>query len=130
MPLRSLLMINAALAGLHGLGFIFVPGAMLSLYNIADSVGARFIGQLFGAEMMVVTMITWMCHNMIEKRTLHAIVLANLVADIVATVVSFNAVLIGATGTMGWVMASIFALLTAGYLDAYLREDEGSVFST
>jgi hypothetical protein len=67
---------------------------------------------------------------MIEKRTLHAIVLANLVADIVATVVSFNAVLIGATGTMGWVMAILFALLAAGYLDAYLREDEGSVFST
>ena len=46
MPLRSLLMINAVLAGAHGLGFIFVPGAMLGLYNIADSLGARFIGTI------------------------------------------------------------------------------------
>jgi len=54
MSLRNLLIVNAFLATFHGLGFLLLPTTLLGLYQIEAGTGAQLMGQLFGAELIVV----------------------------------------------------------------------------
>ena len=121
MNLRLLLTINAFLAVAHGLGFILLPGQLLTFYQIAGSPGAEFMGQLFGTELLVVAIVAWKARDFQGLATLSAVVLANLIADVVGTVLSVRAVTVGVTGPVGWLAVAIYGLLALGYLLVYLK---------
>ena len=59
MTLRTFFAINAVLAIGHGLGFILMPSFLLGLYQLAPAPGTMLMGQLFGAELLVVALIAW-----------------------------------------------------------------------
>ena len=121
MSLRNLLIVNAFLATFHGLGFLLIPTTLLGLYQIEAGSGAQLMGQLFGAELIVVAVITWLGRNLTDAPALRAIVLGNLLADIAGTVVSIKAVLSGTTGPAGWLAVAIYGLLAIGYIAVQLR---------
>jgi hypothetical protein len=121
MNLRILFTINAVLAIFHGVGFIAVPGQMLALYQIAGSPATDLMGQLFGAELLVVAIITWVGRNLTDEKALSGIVIANLVADIVGTILSVKGVLGGVTGMLGWMAVAIYAFLAIAYLSAFMQ---------
>lgn len=116
MTLRTLFVINAILAIGHGLGFIFLPGTLLMLYQVPVSAGAVLMGQLFGTELLVVALITWYGSRLTDAPALSAIVLASLVAAAVGTVITAKALADGIFGPMGWLALAIYGLLALGYL--------------
>lgn len=122
MNLRLLLTINAIVALAHGIGFILLPALLLSFYQIAGNVGAEFMGQLFGAQLLVVAVITWKARDFQSLDATMAVVLANLVADAVGTALSARAVLTGVSGIMGWLAVAIYGLLAIAYLLVYLQK--------
>ncbi|MBL8378639.1 MAG: hypothetical protein JNM79_12270 [Burkholderiales bacterium] len=121
--MRLLLTINAFLATAHGLGFILLPSQMLAFYQIAGGSGAEFMGQLFGAELLVVAIVTWKARDFVSLGALAAVVLANLVADAVGTVLSVRAVMAGTVGAFGWLAVAIYGLLALAYLAVYLKKN-------
>ena len=121
MNLRPLLTVNAVLATGHGLGFIIAPSLLLSLYQIAGSAGAALMGQLFGAELLVVAIICWKARDFTNPQAITAVVLAGLIPNAVGTVISLLAILNGAIGVMGWVAVAIYVGLSAGYLAAQVQ---------
>ncbi len=121
MPLRNLLIVNAFLATFHGLGFLLLPTTLLGLYQIEPGTGAQLMGQLFGAELIVVAVITWQGRNFTDAPALRAIVLANLLADVAGTVVSTKAVVSGGMGPAGWLAVAIYGFLAIGYLAIQLK---------
>jgi hypothetical protein len=116
MRLTNLFLINAVLAIVHGVGFIFLPSTLLKLYQVSVAPGAVLMGQLFGAALVFVAIITWHARTMIDGSALSAIVLANLVADLAGTVITAKRLVDGVFGPMGWLALAIYGVLSAGYL--------------
>lgn len=122
MQLRMLLSVNAVLAILHGLGFILLPEVLLDLYQVSLAPGASLMGQLFGAELLVVAVICWKARDFSSPDVLAAVVLANLVADVVGTVISVRATVNGIMGSTGWLAVAIYGLLAIAYLLVVVRK--------
>jgi hypothetical protein len=127
MFLRKLLILNAALAAFHGLGFILMPSFMLNFYQIAQGSGALVMGQLFGAELIVVAVITWLGREFTDAKALSAVIWANLLADAVGTVISVQATLTGGMGSTGWLAVAIYGGLAVAYVVVLFGRNAQSV---
>lgn len=121
MTLRTFFAINAVLAIGHGLGFILMPSFLLGLYQLAPAPGTMLMGQLFGAELLVIALIAWYGRALTDAAALTAIVLALLVSSAVGTLVSAKGLIDGVFGPMGWLAIAIYLFLTVGYLYFYLQ---------
>lgn len=116
MNLRHVLALNAVLAAFHGVAFIGVPSLMLGLYQIPPGPGAALMGQLFGAELLVVAIVCWRGRHFDSAAALDALVLAGVVANAVGLVLCLRAIQTGSMGIMGWLGVAIYAALAGGYL--------------
>ena len=115
MKLRNLFMLNAVLAFGFGVGFVLIPGAMLTLYGMAQSPSANLAGQLFGVELIAVGLLCWFVRDVSDAAALRAIMLALLIADVVGLIVVLTGTLSGVMSVMGWSGVAIYLGLAAGY---------------
>ena len=122
MNMRAVLTVNAILAVLHGIGFILAPSLLLSLYQVPPSPGASLMGQLFGAQLLVVAIICWKGRDFSSTSALSALVVAGLVPNVAGAIIGVMGILGGAMGTMGWLGVMIYAGLALAYLAVQLRK--------
>jgi hypothetical protein len=115
MGLNTLLVINAVVSAVFGLGFVLVPGQVVSLYGIEESAALMYTGQLFGAALIGFAVLSWFARNATESEARRAIVLAFLIGDAVGFFVS----LIGQVGevvnALGWSTVGLYLLLALGF---------------
>ena len=83
MKLNAFMVINAIIAAVFGLGLVFVPGQVVSLYGYTADVGLSYTGQLFGAALLVIAVLTWSARNLPDSDARRAILLALFVGDAV-----------------------------------------------
>jgi hypothetical protein len=57
--LATFLGINAIVAGVHGVGFIFVPSMLLAIYGVPATPGSVLMGELFGVQLLFVAVVAW-----------------------------------------------------------------------
>lgn len=122
MNLRTLLTVNAILAVLHGIGFIFAPSLLLSLYQVPQAPGASLMGQLFGVQLLVVAIICWKGRDFSSTSALSALVLAGLIPNAAGAIIIVISILGGSMGVMGWGGVVIYAGLALAYLSIQLRK--------
>jgi hypothetical protein len=115
MQIRFLLIVTAVLATIHGLGFVLLPAAFLSFYGLTAGAAEQLLGQLLGAELLVVAIVTWLGRKLTEGKALGAIVVAMLISAAVGTVVTVEGTLNTPLSVTGWLAVAIYALLTLGY---------------
>lgn len=130
MKLVTLLTINAVLATLHGLGFVFLPSLMLWFYGVSSSPGALIMGQLFGCHLLALGVLSWTARKDGDERPNMPVVWAGLVSNPVGTVLVFWAIQKGSFGPMGWLGVAIYAGLALGYwtvLGAVRRQTTTSI---
>ena len=116
MNIRAMLTLNAFLAFLHGIGFILAPSLLLGLYQIPQGAGASVMGQLFGAELLVVAIVCWKGRDFTSAAALSALVLGGVVGNTVGALVTLRATLGDVMGIMGWAGVLIYVVLAVGYL--------------
>lgn len=127
MKLGTLFLINAILAIGHGLGFIFLPSTLLALYQVSVAPGSVLMGQLFGAQLLFIAIVTWYARDLRDGRALGAIVLGGVITAAAGTAITAKALSDGAVGPMGWLALAIYGLLTLGYLYFQLQPTKRSV---
>ena len=115
MKLNAFLIINAIIAAVFGLGFVFVPGQVLSLYDIAGGDQIELIGQLFGASLVAFAVVTWSVRNAPDSEARRAILLALLVGDAVGFIVALIGQLGGVVNAVGWSTVVIYLVLAIGF---------------
>lgn len=64
MKLSTLMMVNAIVGAVFGLGFVFAPGQVTSLYSPEVGVTLRYVAQLFGAALLGFAVLTWVARRL------------------------------------------------------------------
>ncbi len=60
MKLGNLFAVNAMIAGLFGLAFVFAPAQLLAQYGLAIDAAFGLVAQLFGAALIGYAVLTWL----------------------------------------------------------------------
>ena len=120
MKLSALMIVNAIVAAVFGLGFIFAPGQVAAFYNPevgSPEVGAvlKIVAQLFGAALLAFAVLTWVARNAPDSEARRAILLALFVGESVGFVIALIGQLGGEVNALGWSTVAIYLLLAVGF---------------
>ena len=115
MKLGNLFAVNAVIAGLFGLAFVFAPAQLLAQYGLAVDAGFGLVAQLFGAALIGYAILTWQVRKTADSDARRAIVLALFISDGVAFVLALMAQLKGLVNSLGWSTVAIYLLLALGF---------------
>lgn len=115
MTIRTLMIVNAIIAGLFGIGFVLVPGQLLSQYGITPDPAFNLVGQLLGAAFIGFAVLTWAARNTTDSEARRAILLALFVGDAIGFIVALIAQLGGIVNALGWSTVVIYLLLALGW---------------
>jgi len=107
--------INAVVAVIFGLGFVFAPGQTLSFYGISPDAAFSLVAQLFGASLVGFAVLTWSARNAKASDALKAIILALFVSDGIGFILSVIGQIQGVPNALGWLNVAIYLLLTLGF---------------
>lgn len=121
MTYKNFLSIASIVAFLFALGFILMPGQLMSFYNVELNAGGILIGQFFGATLLGFGLLNWLGRDFSENGAKQAVLTANLASDALGFIFMLIGQLGGVPGinALGWSSVLIYLLLAAGF--AYLR---------
>ena len=121
MTYRNLLTLASIIAFIFGLGFILMPGQLVSFYNVQLTDGGILIAQLYGGTLFSFGLLNWLARGFSDDAVRRAILTANLVGDALGFIFSLMGQLGGVpeVNALGWSTVLLYLILTAGF--AYLR---------
>lgn len=115
MKLSGLLVLTAILALIYGLGFLFIPATVLTIYGVSPGPGVNLVGQFLGVMLIAVGLICWLARNIPDSTTQRAIVQASLIAYVIGLIVSLRGIFTQAFNAVGWSVVAIMLVLSLGY---------------
>jgi hypothetical protein len=114
MSIRIFFTVFAVLSGLFGLGFVFVPGAVLANYGIDTTPQVAIMSRLFGGTLIAVSLIQWLARDLRDQSALRAVLISLGVSSVVGLVVSIAGTTAGTVNALGWSTVVIYLLSAAG----------------
>jgi hypothetical protein len=115
MSLKIVLMVNAVLGLLFGLGFLFAPEMVLSQYAVEVGAGGAYMSRFFGAALLGYAALAWMMSDSGPSDAREAGVTGLLVANGAGLVISIMMMTNGIANEMGWSTVVIYAFFTGMY---------------
>jgi len=115
MKLEVLFIITATIAIVFGVVFVIIPTQVYSLYGIEADAGLNYMGQLFGAALIAIGLISWHSKNAADSDARKAIILSIFIADGIGFVVALIGQLNNVVNALGWLTVVIYLLLTIGF---------------
>jgi uncharacterized membrane protein YfcA len=117
--LSNLLVVAAVIGAVFGVGFVVASGPLLGIYGITLDKAGTLVAQLFGALLIGIATLNWFARNVTDPEARQAVVLGNLVGDVVGFVVILIGQLSGIANALGWSNVAIYLLLALGF--AYVQ---------
>jgi len=117
--LSNLLVVAAAIGAIFGVAFVVASGPLLAIYGITLDKAGTLVAQLFGAALISLAVLNWLARNVTDPEARQAVVLGNLVGDVVGFVVILIGQLSGIANAVGWSNVAIYLLLALGF--AYVQ---------
>ena len=115
MKLKVLFIITAIVAIVFGVVFVIIPAQLYSLYGIESGAGLNYMGQLFGAALIAIGLVSWQSRNAADSDARKAIIFSFFIADGIGFVVALIGQLNEVLGSLGWLTVAIYLLLTIGF---------------
>jgi hypothetical protein len=115
MKLKHMLVFNAVVTLIYGIGFVFVPAVVWSLYGMAQSPALSLAGQFFGVALIGIGLVTWFARDVADPAAQRALILGLLIANTVGVIVSVLGALSGMMNVLGWMAVVLYLLLALGY---------------
>lgn len=119
MKLKTLFVIDSVLAFLFGLGLIFLPRTMISIYGMEDSASVVYLYSLLGAAFLGNGIFRWLVRDSRDPIIVRTLPLAIFLEFIVATIVALKGQFTGGINAFGWMNVGLYTFLAIGY--AYFR---------
>ena len=127
MKLKTLFIINFVVCLVFGIGFVFLPEQVISLYgNDAVTGQFKFIGQLFGSSLLTFGVISWLARNSTESNARDAILLSFFLGDFVGFIISLINQISGVVNALNWSTVAIYLLLSLGFGYFYFKKPDDS----
>jgi len=125
MTYRNVLTVGAVLSILVGLGFLLMPGRLVSFYNLELTPPGLLVGQLYGATLLGFGLLNWFGREFADGSVRRELLTADLLTAAIAFVVSLIGQLGGVpeVNALGWSTVLLYLLLGIGF--AYLRFMKG-----
>lgn len=124
MKLSTLMLVTALVAAVFGVGFIVVPGQVMSAYGPVVTPQLEYVARLFGAALLAFAILTWTARNAPDSDTRRAILLALFVGDSMGFIVSLIGQLGRVVNALGWSTVLIYLLLALGFGYFYAQPKE------
>ena len=115
MKLRTLMVINAIVAAVFGVSFVFWPGRVLAQYGHSADPALEYLGQLVGAALIAFAVLTWSARSATDSVARRAILLSMFIGDAIGFIVALIAQLGGVENELGWSTVAIYLLLAVGF---------------
>lgn len=115
MKLNTLFMLNFILALVFGVGLIFAPTALTSLYDAEITAAGAFMGQLFGACLVGFAILSWLARDISDFKSRQALAMMFFLGYLLALVLSLIAQFNQVVGALGWANVAAYALLGFGF---------------
>jgi hypothetical protein len=119
MKFSNLLLVNAVVALVYGVGLVLLPATLLSMYGVTPGPAVNLASQLFGVELLHVGLICWFARNVSDGPAQRALIVASLIGQVFGLIVALMGTLSGVFNAVGWSAVAIYLLLGLGY--AYLQ---------
>ncbi len=119
MKFSNLLLVNAVVSLVYGVGLVLLPATLLSMYGVTPGPAVNLASQLFGVELLHVGLICWFARNVSDGPAQRAIIVASLIGQVFGLIVALMGTLSGVFNAVGWSAVAIYVLLGLGY--AYLQ---------
>src|ERR1700743_2491798 len=113
MTTKTFFTIVAALALVHGVGFVLIPEQVSGSYGMATSVSTLFMSRLFGAALVGLGLIFWFARDG-SSESVRGVFVATIVGNVVGLIVVVMGTMAGTLNSMGWVAAFIYLFGAAG----------------
>ena len=115
MKFSTLLISNAIVALVYAIGLLLAPTALLALYGMTSGPSEQLMARFFGVGLVSVGLLTWFARGITDPSTHRAIVLAQLIANVVGLIVAALGTLSSVMNVIGWSAVAIYLLLGLGY---------------
>ena len=115
MKLSVLFIITAIIAIVFGVVFVIIPEPMYSLYGIESNMMLNYMGQLFGAALIVVGLIAWGSRNAADSDARRAIIFSFFIGDTIGFVIALIGQVNQVVNSLGWTTVVIYFLLALGF---------------
>jgi hypothetical protein len=113
MKLSTFLIVKAIICFGFAIGYIVVPVATGSIYEITLDPDGVIMARFFGALLIGIGLILWLCKNA-DWSVLKAITLSLFIADTLGFIITLAAQLAGVMNSLGWIIVVIWLLLASG----------------
>lgn len=115
MALGTLLRLAGLLALAFGLGFLFAPARVLSLYGVAAEPAVVLMARFFGSALVQLGLVLYLIRDVSDPVTRRGVVLGSFLGSLAGFVVSLTAQFWGLTNSFGWSTVAIYGVLLLGY---------------
>jgi hypothetical protein len=115
MALGTLLRLAGLLALAFGLGFLFAPARVLSLYGVAAGPAVVLMARFFGSALVQLGLVLYLIRDVSDPVTRRGVVLGSFLGSLAGFVVSLTAQFWGLVNSFGWSSVAIYGLLLLGY---------------
>jgi hypothetical protein len=115
MKLSTFLSIVAVVAVLFGIAFVLAPVETLAPYGVVADRNTAIMGRFFGAALLTVGLIAWFARPITDSVGRRAILIGNLIGDVVGFIVALQGQLNGVTNALGWSTVVIYGVFALGF---------------
>ena len=115
MALGTLLRLAGLLALAFGIGFLFAPARVLSLYGVAADPAVVLMARFFGSALVQLGLVFYLIRDVSDPTTRRGVVLGSFLGSLAGFVVSLTAQFWGLVNSFGWSSVAIYGLLLLGY---------------
>jgi hypothetical protein len=124
--LNNLLVVAAVIGAVFGVAFVVASGPLLAIYGITLDKAGTLVAQLFGALLIGLAVLNWFARDVTDPDARQAVVLGNLVGDVVGFVVILLGQLAGIANGLGWSNVAIYLVLALGFAYVQLMQARGA----
>ena len=115
MRLGTLLRLAGLLALAFGIGFLFAPARVLSMYGVAAEPTVVLMARFFGSALVQLGLVFYLIRDVSDPTTRRGVVLGSFLGSLAGFVVSLTAQFWGLVNGFGWSTVAIYGLLLLGY---------------
>ena len=115
MALGTLLRLAGLLALVFGLGFLFAPARVLSLYGVAAEPTVVLMARFFGSALVQLGLVLYLIRDVSDPVTRRGVVIGSFLGSLAGFVVSLTAQFWGLVNSFGWSSVAIYGVLLLGY---------------
>ena len=109
--MKILMIVNAIITSVFGVLFVLIPGQLASWYGILADEPMKYVGELFGAALIGLAVLTWTARNAGDSEARKSIVLALFITDTIGFIIAIIAQLGNVVNQLGWLTVILYLVL-------------------